>query len=248
MKYFTAVVEVSKRGNMSGDEVDAIMDRLAGHPVSLSVTPRGYQAARITLPADNIAQAATGALLAVTHGFGIGLDGAVSIELADEDEMGRRDGAQHVPELVGPVEAAALIGVSPQRVRQMIDEGKIAAHRVGERSIVLVRSEVLAAAASKQDGIPGLGSVLRELGLEARDVLATPLHTRAPEYRWSSAGQEFESEEPPPPDAEDPRRRIVDRYRFRVPGEHDGGVVEVENGTVVTTFDRSRFGDWLPFP
>lgn len=142
MKHYTAVVEVAKRGNMTGDEVDTVMDRLAGHSVSLSVSPHGYRTARLTVPADNIAQAATAAVLAAAHGFGLSVDGAVSVTVMTEDEADLRDGTAEVPELIGSAETAQMLGVSPQRVRQMIEEGKIAAHRVGERSFAFVRSEV----------------------------------------------------------------------------------------------------------
>ena len=32
MSHYTAIVEVSKRGTMSADETDTIMERLAGYP------------------------------------------------------------------------------------------------------------------------------------------------------------------------------------------------------------------------
>lgn len=144
MKYYTAVVEVSKRGNMSGDEVDAVMDRLNGYSPSLSVSPHGYRAARISVPAENLAAAAQAAILAVTFAYGLDVAGAVSTEVMSEAEADLRVGSLEVPDLVGVTEAADMLGVSPQRVRQMIDEGKLAAHRVGERSFALVRDEVAA--------------------------------------------------------------------------------------------------------
>ena len=144
MLEYTAVVEVAQRGNMTGDEVDRVMDRLALSPVSLSVSPHGYRTARITLPAADIAQAATGAALHVAHGFGVPIESIVSIQIMTEGEADVREGTLDVPELIGATEAAQLLGVSPQRVRQMIDEGKLAAHRIGERSFALVRAEVIA--------------------------------------------------------------------------------------------------------
>lgn len=141
MKHYTAVVETSKRGNPSHDDVDAAMDALAAYAPALSVSPHGYREARITFPADSFAQAASTALAVVTAALG---GEPVALQLMSEAEADLRDGSLEVPDLVGATEAAALLGVSPQRVRQMIDEGKLAAHRVGERSFALVRSEVLA--------------------------------------------------------------------------------------------------------
>lgn len=143
MKHYTAVVETSRRGNPSHDDVDAAMDSLAAYAPALSVSPRGYREARITFPADSFAQAASTAIAVVAGALG---GDVVSLELMSEAEAELRAGSASVPELVGVTEAAELIGVTPQRVRQMIDEGKLAAHRVGERSFALVRSEVLAKA------------------------------------------------------------------------------------------------------
>lgn len=246
MKNYTALVEVSKRGNPTADEVDAVMDRLAGYPVSLSVTPRGYRAARITLPADNLAAASTAALLAVTHGYGMGLDGAVYVEVMSEAEADLREGTLEVPDLIGVTEAAQIHGVSPQRVRQMIEEGKLAAHRVGERAFALVRAEVEATAA--HTGVPGFGKILRDLGLKASDVVATPLLDRRYEYSWTTPqGESIESEDPPPPEISVAEKRLVSRYTFRVLGERDGGITtRSSDGPVTTTFEAVRYGDWTP--
>lgn len=148
MKHFTAVVEISKRGNMSGDEVDTIMDRLQSYHPSLSVSPHGYRSARFTVPADDFAQAVQSAALIGRHAFDdVEL---VRVEVMSEAEAELREGSLEVPDLVGVTEAAELLRVSPQRVRQMIDEGKLAAHRIGERSFALVRNEVAARAATEQ--------------------------------------------------------------------------------------------------
>lgn len=233
MKHYTALVEVSKRGNPSPDEVDAVMDRLAGYPVSLSVTPRGYRAARITLPADNLAGASTAALLAVTHGYGLGLDGAVSLEVMSESEADLREGSLEVPDLIGATEAAQMLGVSPQRVRQMIEEGKLAAHRIGERSFALVRTEVEATANRARGrewmNHPGFLGLLEQLEIPIGHVLDHP-----------SIHQDIETDGPH-------RARAVARYRFTVLGNYPGGKVEPvgdEGQQDVTKFDITREGEW----
>lgn len=139
MEHYTAEVEVSRRGNPTPDEVDQAMDTLAGYAPSISVTPRGYRAARITFPADTIGQAASTALAVVSAAIG---GDVVRIELMTEKEADQREGTATLPELVGVTEAADMLNVSPQRVRQMIEEGKLAAHRVGGKSFALIRSEV----------------------------------------------------------------------------------------------------------
>lgn len=233
MEHFTAVVEVAKRGNMTAAEVDQAMDRLTGYPVSLSVSARGYRTARITLPADTIGQAATAALVAVTHGFGVTTDQAVSLEVMTEAEADLREGSAVVPELIGVTDAAQILGVSTQRVRQMIDEGKLAAHRVGERAYALVRSEVEATAASSRTRTwqqhPGLRGLLDELGVPKGRVLPSPK---------IDVGIEHDGPH---------RARGVARYQFTVLGRYPGGKVEaVAKGEdqEVTVFDITREGDW----
>jgi len=146
MKHYTAAVEVSRRDNPTGDETDAAMDALAAYAPSLSVSPHGYRAARITFPADTFAQAAITAVSVVTSALG---GEVVRLELMTENEADIREGTAELPELVGVTEAAEILRVSPQRVRQMIDEGKLAAHRVGGKSFALIRSEVAAKAPTR---------------------------------------------------------------------------------------------------
>lgn len=232
---YTAVIEVSKRGVPSADEIDTVMTRLAGFTVSLDVGPRGYWRARITLPAENLAAASTAALLAVTHGYGIPVEAAVSIQVMSETEFDQREGTAEVPELVGATEAAQLLGVSPQRVRQMIDEGKIAAHRVGERSFALVRSEVEATARRPRTrgnewmSHPGFLGLLTQLDISIDSVLPNP-----------KIRQELETDGPH-------RARGRARYQFRALGEHPGGhVVPIAGGQHhVTEFDITREGEWV---
>lgn len=145
MTHYTADVEVASRGDLTEAQTDMAMDYLADYAPAIGVTPRGHQTARITLPADSIGQAARTAALLVEHGLA---STVIRIDVMPEAEADARIGEVPVPDLVSTPEAAALLGVTQQRVRQMIDEGKLAAHRVGERAIALVRSEVVARANS----------------------------------------------------------------------------------------------------
>lgn len=144
MEHYTADVEVARRGQPTHDQIDRAMDALAEYAPSLSVTTRGHQAARITFPAETITQAATTAAGVVAAALA---GPVIRLEVMTETEADLRDGAVDVPELLGVPEAAQLLGVTPQRIRQMIAEGKLAAHRIGERSYALTRSEIEAKAA-----------------------------------------------------------------------------------------------------
>lgn len=145
MNHYNARVETDQRGPLSEADVDRYMDALAAYAPSISVSAYGNVTARITVPADTVGQAAGTATAVVEQ---ITRADTIGLELFPEDEFDRRQGYEPVPELIGVGEAAAILGVSEQRVRQMIDEGKVAAHRIGGRTFALTRSEVEAKAAN----------------------------------------------------------------------------------------------------
>jgi len=127
---------------------DHAMTYLADFHPSVAQTPTKAISIRLALPAENakiaIWTAAPIAALALTPDTerSEGLAPTFA-EAMTEEEFNAREGYDTIPELIGSVEAAELLNVSPQRIRQMIDEGKFrSAQRVGERSYVLARSEV----------------------------------------------------------------------------------------------------------
>lgn len=140
--HYTAEVEVARRADLTEDEVDAAMTALAEYAPALGVTPRGHQSARMTFPADSITQAATTAAFVAANALA---GDVIRIEVMPEGEADLRIDEVPVPDLLSTVEAAELLGVSQQRVRQLIGEGKLASYRVGERAIALARGEVEAA-------------------------------------------------------------------------------------------------------
>ena len=150
MKNYTAVVELNRREPFALEEIDDVYEQIPGvHAPSFSTSPHGYRTVRLTIPAADVAQASFTAALIVTNGLRLSLGDVVSLEVMSESDADLRVGAAAVPELVGVTETAELLGVTAQRVRQMIDEGKLAAHRVGDRAFALVRSEVEARAGAK---------------------------------------------------------------------------------------------------
>lgn len=150
MKNYTAVVELNRREPFALEEIDDVYEQIPGvHAPSFSTSPHGYRTVRLTVAAADVAQASFTAALIVTNGLSMALADIVSLEAMSEADADLRGGATSVPELVGVTEAAEILGVSAQRVRQMIDEHKLAAHRIGDRAFALVRSEVEARAASK---------------------------------------------------------------------------------------------------
>jgi hypothetical protein len=152
MTDFTAHLEYSGVGDITEDRIDGIMTELAPYHVAVGgVAIYGINrlGVTITLPAENAEQATRSAIAIAGHAMvansphGIVLVGVEVLTTADWD---KREGWDHVPELVSVVEAGQLLGRTPQRIRQMIDEGKFqSARRIGssEKSgYAIARSEV----------------------------------------------------------------------------------------------------------
>lgn len=112
---------------LTDDEADRALDALAEHHAVIGYE-NGSPSILITVPADTLRQALT---------TGLALAGQASdrdplgISALLEQEWDRREGFVPVPDLIGATEAAQLLGVSRQRIAQMVDEGKLPATRAG---------------------------------------------------------------------------------------------------------------------
>ena len=138
MEMYNATIDVAKRDELDDDQVDAIMEKLASYHPALGGSPRGWQSAIISLPAESLAQATSSALAVVEAAFGAP---AVALEVMTSAEFDLRHGWEPVPDLVSVSEAAELLGVSRQRVLQRIEAKTLPATRVG-RDWVITRSAV----------------------------------------------------------------------------------------------------------
>ena len=98
----------------------------------------------ITLPADGLAQAVATALVIVGR-----IGEPVAVEALTEAERDARQGWEPVPELLSVTEAAQELGVSRQRVLQMVNERKLPRIQVGE-SLVLPQAAVEAVVARQR--------------------------------------------------------------------------------------------------
>lgn len=148
MTHYAVNIEYTTRQESLRDPVSALEDlieALADYSPSAGFSPRGWLSVRLTFPASSVEQAANTARAIAAEAIAA-VDAAatiVRIEAMTEAELDAREGFVHVPDLVGLPEAAELLGVSAQRVRQMVDEGKFTtARRIGERAWVLARHEV----------------------------------------------------------------------------------------------------------
>ncbi|GGL27790.1 helix-turn-helix domain-containing protein [Phycicoccus endophyticus] len=117
-------IETTERDPELADEW---IDQLAAWHGVVSAGPTGALVVTLSLPAEGLAQATATGLAIVA-----GLATPVAITAQPESMRDERQGWPRVPELMSVAEAAEALGVSRQRVLQMIDEGKVPAVRVGK--------------------------------------------------------------------------------------------------------------------
>ncbi len=56
-----------------------------------------------------------------------------------------------------PAEAARLLGVTPQRIKQLVNEGKLKAHRIGPRRVRLIERKAVEALIEQRRQAGGQG-------------------------------------------------------------------------------------------
>ncbi|GAB77542.1 DNA binding domain-containing protein, excisionase family [Austwickia chelonae] len=121
------VIDVELAGEWPAEEhADRIMDELVDYGVAMSTRPGTGPIVIVNIPAGSLRQALTTALSVVApYGDPIG------VTALEENIWCRREGWDEIPPLLSAAEAAELLGVSRQRVVQMIGEKKVPASRVG---------------------------------------------------------------------------------------------------------------------
>lgn len=107
---------------------DAILDALTGYHAVLSSTAHGTLEVVITLPAEDLRQAATTALAVVAQAIGRS-PRAIHVLTTEDYDAGL--GTSLEPETVSVNEAALILGVTPSAVRQRLALGTLPGRRVG---------------------------------------------------------------------------------------------------------------------
>lgn len=122
------VIEIETR-HRDHDDADAWVERLAPWHGVVTAGPTGNLVVVLSLPAEDLVQAcATGLAVLRDQGLPPGL----AVTAQPESLRDERAGWSPVPELLSLAEAGERLGVSRQRVLQMIDSGKLPAVRVGK--------------------------------------------------------------------------------------------------------------------
>ncbi len=142
MIHYNATVQVDKRPDphdIDPDAYDDVIDRLPGHSAAIGIAPRGWLEVVITLPADNLAQAANTAVALIAAATGAE---AISVEVMPTEEYDKRLGFEPLPELMTVTEAADLLGVSRQAVLDRIRRHTLPASKIG-RDYAIPRSALV---------------------------------------------------------------------------------------------------------
>lgn len=136
MTEYTVTVELFAKAKP--DLADALLDGLADFHPAVFPADSGQMAVTVSLPAENLRQACSAALAVVEAAAGRPALGVEALPSGVRDE---RDGVPPLPPLLSVGEAAEMLGVSKQRVVQLVDSGQMPAQRVG-RAIVVPRAAV----------------------------------------------------------------------------------------------------------
>ncbi len=146
--HYTITAELT--GKVGAADTDPILDALTGYHPALAVSDHGHPEVIISLPADTLGQAVSTALAVIEHATGRSV---LTVAALTSSEHDRRIGVEHLPDLVGVTEAAAILGVSRQRVLQLIDAGSLAHARAGN-AVVIPRTAVIKRASASQGPAP----------------------------------------------------------------------------------------------
>ncbi|MFI5814863.1 hypothetical protein ACIA7S_28390 [Streptomyces sp. NPDC051643] len=108
----------------SDDSLDAMHERLAAYHASVGIAPNGHVSVQMTVDASTARQAFDTAVKAVTQAArdADASTTVLGVELMTEDEFDRRLTQTPLPALAGLSEVGEILGVTRQRVSQLVAE------------------------------------------------------------------------------------------------------------------------------
>jgi len=147
--------------------IDHLIDELADFHASIGQSAENRLSIRMTFPAETLPQAfriGTGVVEQSLARWEASLAPILEVaEVMTEKEFDRREGWDHIPDLVNAAEAADILGVTRQRMFQLIEVGRfVSVQRIGERTVVLSRAEVEKYKTTMTPQVPGVESDRRE--------------------------------------------------------------------------------------
>ena len=122
---------------LTDHEAERALDELPGLSAVLAHNS-GRPDVLLTISADSVVQAAALGVAAIERATGRTVEACT---ITPSELWDRRQGFIPIPELIGATEAAAVLGVTRQRIAQLVDEGKLPARRAGN-ALVFARGTV----------------------------------------------------------------------------------------------------------
>jgi len=134
---FNARIEWKSRlGADSLDLVDDLMTALDQWHPAIGASLRGFTEAIITLEAENIRQAiSTAGVIASDTAHTAGGE-VLAIEVMPTVEFDTRDNLVPLPDMVSVTEAAEMLGITVQAVRQRLESGSLTGVKVGATWVI----------------------------------------------------------------------------------------------------------------
>jgi len=126
MQAYIVEVETTLR-DITDDMIDQVMDALTAWHPSIGTGPTGALEATMTVPAEHLSQAVAGGLAAIVAA---GLS-PVTVTAMPESVRDAREGWAPIPDLLSVTEAADELGLTRQRILQLISNAELPATRVG---------------------------------------------------------------------------------------------------------------------
>ncbi len=127
---YNARIEYATRGD--GTDVDErLLDALTHYSPATGRSERGWVEVHLTVPATGLHQAITTALALAEPAQRLIGAAVLAIEVLPTAEFDARQGLSPAPETVGVPEAARLLGVTPQAVRQRLVSGSLPGTKSG---------------------------------------------------------------------------------------------------------------------
>lgn len=137
MNHYSIHIEVDKK-NPTAEVISELQEYLERGQMSPAVgtSPHGYLDFQLTVPADGIVQAV---MLATAQVQQLAGATAIHVDVLAEPEFDRRQGFEvvTVPYMFSVTDAAGVLGVSRQRVLQLIEDGAFpSAQKVGTTWVI----------------------------------------------------------------------------------------------------------------
>lgn len=145
MEYWNVIIEFDHAFEDDGVD-DAILDEFSDWHAVVSPAMNRNVTVTLSIPAENMRQACRQALALLSERDT--LPEACRIDVMRSDEYDRMNGLQPVPALVSVTEASRILGVTRQRILQMLHDGTVNGIKVGN-GWAMYRTEIDRLAAEK---------------------------------------------------------------------------------------------------